>query len=99
MHDIAQQEQRQAPRRAFNEQVEFFVDSDIVDASSIDISEGGIRLQTQTPITICMRMEFSGELEERRARLVWASRGPDDSMTYGLQFADGCDSDAFDAEF
>jgi len=79
-------DQRIAPRLPIKTRVEFFVDADIIDAESINISSTGIRFDTQDPIPIQMRLEKDGVLHENRAHLVWAQRKPDNTMTYGFQF-------------
>ncbi|KPA11663.1 Type IV pilus assembly PilZ domain protein [Candidatus Magnetomorum sp. HK-1] len=66
--------------------VEFFVDADIIDAESVNISSSGIRFDTQIPIPIQMRLEKDGILYENRAHLVWAQSKDDAGMTYGFQF-------------
>jgi len=79
-------DKRIAPREPIKTRVEFFVDADIIDAESVNISSTGIRFDTQDPIPIQMRLEKDGILYENRAHLVWAQRKSDGGMTYGFEF-------------
>lgn len=79
-------EQRGADRVAVRNEVEFFVDADIIKAASVDISETGLRMLTERPILIRMRMYHAdGGYDERVARLVWAAR-EGEQMGYGFEF-------------
>ncbi len=84
-------ERRRAERHDLQTEVEFFVDADIIKARAINISEGGIQFETETPISIFMRMEIDGELREYEAQLVWAMRKPDGTMAYGFKYLLGPD--------
>lgn len=77
---------RRGERRPLETKVEFFVDADIIEATSVDISESGIRFDTKTPVRICMRLTVDGELQEKRARLIWAKKLPEGGVTYGFEF-------------
>lgn len=78
---------RSAERAPVREQVEFFVDADIIQAESVDLSETGIRMDTSRPIAIRMRMYHKdGGFAEHVAQLVWAAR-KEDKMSYGFEFS------------
>jgi hypothetical protein len=79
-------DKRIARRVPIKTKVEFFVDADIIDAESVNISNTGIRFDTHEPIPIQMRLEKDGILYENRAHLVWAQSKNDSGMTYGFQF-------------
>jgi len=81
-------ELRTESRIPIKTRVEFFVDADIIDAESVNISNSGIRFDTSEPIPIQMRLEKDGIMFENRAHLVWAQSKADGGMTYGFQFAD-----------
>ena len=53
---------------------------------TIDLSEGGIRFETETPIVITLSLKGGGESTFRDAKLVWAERKPEGTMTYGFEF-------------
>jgi hypothetical protein len=79
--------QRIAERKQFNAPIEFIVEGDVIDARSVDVSENGIRFETDRPLRIALR--FAGSDHERvyDADLVWAKREEDgESMAYGLRF-------------
>ncbi|MCP4131168.1 MAG: PilZ domain-containing protein [bacterium] len=86
MNSDKEKERRRAKRHQLQTDVEFFVDADIIKARSINISDGGIQFETETPITIFMRMEVDGKMREYEAQLVWATRKPDGSMAYGFKY-------------
>ena len=80
-------EKRRAERASMRTKVEFYVDADIIEAISVDISKNGVRFITEKPIMVRMRMELGGQLLERQAQLVWAMKKPDsDETTYGLEY-------------
>lgn len=79
---------RQCERFALDADIEFFVDADIVHAQSVDVSQTGLSFRTDNPLLISMRMELEGQVEERRAKILWASRQWDGSVRYGLEFID-----------
>lgn len=81
-------ELRQCERFALDADIEFFVDADIVHAQSVDVSQTGLSFRTDTPMVILMRLEIEGQVEERRAKILWASRQWDGSVRYGLEFID-----------
>jgi hypothetical protein len=79
-------DKRISPRKPIKTRVEFFIDADIIDAESVNISSTGIRFDTQEPIPIQMRLEKDGVVHENRAHLVWAQSKNAGGMTYGFQF-------------
>ena len=85
-------EKRRAERKPLSTEVQFYVDADIIKASSVDISDSGIRMTTHTPIRIRMRYEMDGRQHERVAELVWARRNADGNMDYGLQYLEDADT-------
>ncbi|MBF0449540.1 MAG: PilZ domain-containing protein [Candidatus Magnetomorum sp.] len=90
---------RTASRIPIKTRVEFFIDADIIDAESVNMSNSGIRFDTQTPIPIQMRLEKGGILHENRAQLVWAQSKADGGMTYGFQFVTSDESQKNDIIF
>ena len=78
---------RAAIRKKLHTGVEFYVDADIIKADSIDLSETGIKFETNEPIKIRMRVDVGdGEYQENQAELVWAQKDEDGYTTYGLHF-------------
>jgi hypothetical protein len=81
--------QQRAERKAEKRRVEFFVDADIVAARSVDRSETGIRIVTETPIQVSMRVyQSDDEWTDYQANLCWAAREQDGHMAYGLEFVE-----------
>ena len=84
-------DKRRAARRLIETSVEFYVDADKLRSTSVNLSASGVRLNTDRPLEICLRMPVEGELLEKRARLVWSRKEPGGGMTYGFEFIeDGC---------
>ena len=80
-------DKRKAERDLLQSKVEFYVDADIIEAVSVDVSDIGVRFETEKPIMVRLRMEVGEQLLEREARLVWAVKKSDsDMMTYGLEY-------------
>ena len=80
------EERRNTSRKQMDAPVQFIVDADILDARSQDISDTGIRMMTNAPIRIIMRLTKSGETEDRIANLVWARKSKDGGLEYGFEF-------------
>jgi len=78
-------EMREAPRVSIETKVEFIIEADIIKARSVDISDTGVRFETDKPITIRLRMEVDGKIREQAAQLVWAKTG-EDGMIYGFKY-------------
>ncbi len=79
-------DRRRSERARMESSVEFFVDAEIVTATSVDLSETGLKFSSRTPVHIRLRMEVDGDVQERQSELVWARREEDGTMTYGLRF-------------
>lgn len=88
-------ETRIAERRSLQTDVEFFVDGDIERATSVDVSETGIRFDTHKPMAVRMRLEIDDQQKEFLARLVWARKNPDGTMAYGFEFIPDLDENTF----
>jgi len=86
---------RIAERRQLRTDVEFFVAGDIERATAVDVSETGIRFETQKPIAVRMRLEIDDKQREFLARLVWARKNPDGTMAYGLEFIPDLEENTF----
>jgi len=67
-------ERRASTRKELEIGIEFFVNADIIAARSIDMSKTGLSFDTEAPLNIHMRMEIDGELCDREAQVVWATR-------------------------
>lgn len=81
---------RRADRKDVNFPVEFYVDADIVKASSIDLSETGMGFVTDSPIKVRVRV-YDDDIKAERIRtaeLVWARRDDNAEMRYGIEFVD-----------
>jgi len=88
-------ESRAAERRPLQTDVEFIVDGDIETATSVNVSETGIRFDTCKPMKVRMRFDMEGRKQEFVALLVWAGRNADETMAYGFEFIPDDDEGIF----
>lgn len=77
---------RKSKRNELNTNVEFIISADIVKAQSVNISEHGIRLDTESPLEIEMRFTLDGKEEEHVAKLCWVERQEGNGYAYGFEF-------------
>ena len=89
----SEREKRKAERMALETEVEFIVDADVIQAKSIDVSETGIRIETDDSIKVCMRLNIDGEKKDMEGQLVWTKKNEKGGMTYGFQYTPPADSD------
>ena len=86
MKEKKRRERRASTRRELESKIEFFVNADIIDAKSIDISETGLSFDTGEPLKIHLGMDIDGELCDREAQFVWAARNSNGGIRYGFEF-------------
>jgi PilZ domain len=86
MSDMGQNEKRAEQRHLVETEVAFNTENDIYIATSVDISEAGIRLITENPIDIRFQIKENGEIIQYDAQLIWARLKDDGSMEYGLKY-------------
>jgi hypothetical protein len=73
-------------RQSLDEPIEFIGDFDVVRATGIDLSVGGICFEVHRPLGFEMRFEADGAIRQERAELVWLRRLPDGGYRLGLRF-------------
>jgi len=86
MNQESERNRRQAERISLETRVEFIVDADVIQAKSIDISETGIRIETDDPIKVCMRLYIDGEKKDMEGQLVWTKKNEKGGMAYGFKY-------------
>lgn len=79
---------RRDERYPLEEEIEFSLEGDVLDATGVDVSQTGISLTTKFPFGIKMRLKIAGEIEQRRARIVWAVPLADGGVHVGMEFID-----------
>ena len=79
---------RKEPRKLLHSDVEFILNADIIKACSLDISEKGIRLDTDIPLNIDMRIQYDDKKEERQAKLCWVRQKNNGGFILGFEFID-----------
>jgi len=88
MDDNKISNRRKEPRNRIQTNVEFYILADIVKAKTVNISDTGVRFDTEKALDIEMRFKKDGKEEDHTARLCWAEQLPDGSFTYGFEFID-----------
>jgi hypothetical protein len=86
MTDSDNQEKRAAERKLIETEVTFHTEDDIYMAKSVDISDTGIRIVTDKPVSVRIQVKDDEKLIQYDAQLVWAKRKDDGSMEYGLKY-------------
>jgi len=95
MNSDAKKDCRKSIREICKEGARFYVNADIITAQALDQSGSGIRLETKDPITIHMKIGQNDDAEIRVAKLVWAEKQLDGSVSYGLEFSSESAGDTF----
>lgn len=86
MADMENQDKRSADRRLLETEVTFHTEDDIYMARTVDISENGIRIITDTPVNIRIQIKEDDKLVQYDAQLVWSRVKEDGTMEYGLRY-------------
>ena len=86
MSDMDKKEKRAELRHLVETEVAFNTENDIYIATTVDISEAGIRLITENPIDIRFQIKQNDEIVQYDAKLIWARIKDDGSMEYGLKY-------------
>jgi len=86
MADIENQEKRVSDRRLLETEVTFHTEDDIYMAKTVDISDNGIRIITDTPVNIRIQIKEDDKLVQYDAQLVWSRVKEDGTMEYGLRY-------------
>ena len=79
-------QKRQAQRVPLLADVDLEIDSKIITAMTVDVSETGVRIDTLPALKISLRFVVDGELQDRTAQLVWCRPTPEGGMSYGLKY-------------
>ncbi|MHC4944887.1 MAG: PilZ domain-containing protein [Planctomycetota bacterium] len=79
---------RSSVRHDYQTPVEFIIEGDVLDAKSVNISDTGIRFDTEKPLRFTLRFRHDSQNKVIVSDLVWAKRMEDGSMSYGLDFVD-----------
>ena len=77
---------REAERKPVVTKVLFTVNDIIIEASSVDVSETGIRFDTEKPFKILLEMKTNGQILNREAQIVWAKRNRNGGITFGFEY-------------
>jgi len=76
-----------SPRKRVQGDIEFIADFDVIEASAIDLSEGGICFEIEDEeMPYEMRFTVDGRERKKRAQLVWVERRDEGGYRLGLEF-------------
>jgi hypothetical protein len=78
---------RNDPRENLDAEIEFIGDFDIVKASGINISKGGICFEISESLPFSIRFKEGGQTHDFRGNLVWMDRLPGRKYRFGFSFA------------
>jgi hypothetical protein len=95
MNSDSKKNTRKNNRKICKEETQFYVNADIINAQTLDMSETGVRIETKDPIMVHMKIGNDADSEISFAKLVWAKRQDDGSVAYGLEFSDDTDDNIF----
>lgn len=87
VHDVTQRRSLGGARREATERVVLRAGAFEVDAWTLNVSRGGLRVVVEEPVTVGNEYEVVGESGARPARVVWV-REETDGQIAGLQFLD-----------
>jgi len=85
MADMVKNEKRASERRLIKTEVTFQTKDDTYNAKSVDMSENGIRIITEMPVQVRIKIKEADRVVQHEAQLVWARVREDGSMEYGLK--------------
>ena len=91
-------DERKELRADLTTEIEFRVDADVLKASTIDVSESGLRLETVRPIRIALRYKEDVITKIYNAQLVWARETDGGYMEYGFKYVDDDDDEPKDPQ-
>ena len=78
--------QRETDRKAFNLELHFVSQADIVKARGLDISETGMGVEIESPLPFLLRTKENGEAKVRHVHLMWSKTTPSGSQRMGFRF-------------
>jgi hypothetical protein len=80
-------EYRKDPRETFDADIEFIGDFDVVNATGINISKGGICFEVSQSLPFDIRFRDEDKTHDLRAHLVWMVRLPNGKFRFGFRFS------------
>jgi hypothetical protein len=86
--DETKTDRRQSERHDIDAEIEFIVDTDVIRAGAVDISDKGIALDLSDGLPILLQIRLDGEYFRRRGTLVRVSRKAD-KYRVAVEFDDG----------
>lgn len=81
-----QKDPQRSERNELSTSIHFIGDFGLIEASGIDLSEGGICFETDEDIPFDMEFEYKGTVHQQRAHMVWMRRLEHGRCRFGFQF-------------
>jgi hypothetical protein len=86
MSEDFDREKRRTPRWDIETELDINIDPDTLEATSVNLSDTGIRFDTPRPLQIDVRFTIEDRQVSHTGRLVWAKKKPDGGFTYGFEY-------------
>ncbi len=81
-----QKNPQRSARNELSTPIHFIGDFGLIEASGIDLSDGGICFETNEDIPFDMEFEYKGTVHQHRGHMVWMRRLEDGRCRFGFQF-------------
>jgi hypothetical protein len=81
-------DQRRKDRTELITEVEFTIRKTLVKAFTVDISENGLKFETDEPLTISIRFKEDESPLYYEAKLIWAKTDDAGVTEYGFEYTD-----------
>lgn len=79
-------DRRNSERRFVETELDINIDTNNMEATSVNISETGICFDTDSPLEIDIKFTTEDGVGSKTGRLVWARKNPEGKYTYAFEF-------------
>ena len=80
-------DRRRGERKSFATQAALLLETYNLEGTSVNISEHGLRLDTDNPIKFKVQYDLGTGMTQREVCLVWAGKKEDGKMMYGFELS------------
>ena len=88
MSTSSKTERRVSNRVPFESELDVKIDPQAMEATGVDISDGGVRFDTEEPLEIDIKFHIQKGKAKHVGRLVWAKKKSGGGFTYAFEFID-----------
>jgi len=75
---------RRVPRNHSNDNLELLIDENLFNADVVNVSETGICVESNTPLSFQIMLKKNDGIKKFQARLVWCKTDQNGKVSYGL---------------